>query len=381
MNILILGWYGTETIGDRGILAGILSLIRQQTDQKIEVQIGSLFPFFTERTVKEDTPFYQQYSQCDYPLSIVDSTDIKALEKAIVKSDWVIMGGGPLMHISQLFIIEYAFKYARKKGKKTMIFGCGVGPMHKKRFVRSLKRILNHSDEIILRDSLSLDYLKSLYGNIPWDVQIGIDPAVQAALDFLAHYRQPEEVAPYIAVNFRKFPILYGNEDLNKKIDNTLKDILVKIDEQFEMPIELIPMHYFHVGDDDREILTVFKFKCDSKKIEVQNVPLSLEETFIKFHNAQFCLGMRFHSVLFQTLVNRKNYVLDYTEKSVGKISGFIKMVNGESFYSDRYILLQDIANQTPNLDFSTHQEVFDLDTDVIQKQLDVFKTMLSKHL
>ena len=27
MNICILGWYGTETIGDRAILAGIISLL------------------------------------------------------------------------------------------------------------------------------------------------------------------------------------------------------------------------------------------------------------------------------------------------------------------------------------------------------------------
>ncbi|MEZ5022799.1 MAG: polysaccharide pyruvyl transferase family protein [Chitinophagales bacterium] len=381
MNVLIVGWYGTETIGDRGILAGILSLIRQQTDQKVDVQVGSLFPFFTERTLKEDIPFYKKYSNCDYNFEIVDSTNIKALEKAILKSDWVIMGGGPLMHISQLYIIEYAFKYAQKKGKKTMIFGCGVGPMHKKRFVRSLKRILNHADEIILRDSLSLDYLKSLYGTIKWNIQIGIDPAAQAALDFLKHYKKPEEIAPYIAINFRKFPTLYGNEDLNKKIDNTLKEILIEIDSKFEAPIELIPMHYFHVGDDDREILTTLKFKCDPKKIEVQNVPLSLEETFAKFHNAEFCLGMRFHSVLFQTIVNQKNYVLDYTEKSVGKISGFINMVNGEAFYKNRYILLQDIANRPQQLDLETSNDVFPLDHSLIQNQLNIFKTMLAKYL
>ena len=40
-KIVIIGWYGTETIGDRAILAGLLHLFAE-TYSSLEVSIGSL---------------------------------------------------------------------------------------------------------------------------------------------------------------------------------------------------------------------------------------------------------------------------------------------------------------------------------------------------
>ena len=44
MKITIIGWYGTETIGDRAILAGLISIFNQAYDE-FEVKLGSLNPF------------------------------------------------------------------------------------------------------------------------------------------------------------------------------------------------------------------------------------------------------------------------------------------------------------------------------------------------
>jgi polysaccharide pyruvyl transferase WcaK-like protein len=55
MNITIIGWYGTETVGDRGILAGILDIIN--ISEVDNIFLGSLYPFFTERTLSEDYYF------------------------------------------------------------------------------------------------------------------------------------------------------------------------------------------------------------------------------------------------------------------------------------------------------------------------------------
>ena len=42
MTVSIVGWYGTETMGDRAILDGILSVLAK-LDEKCKVQIESLY--------------------------------------------------------------------------------------------------------------------------------------------------------------------------------------------------------------------------------------------------------------------------------------------------------------------------------------------------
>ena len=61
MRILILGWYGTETIGDRAIFAGLMQLLSQSLGD-INVTVGSLNPFFTERTLIEDLKIINNFS-------------------------------------------------------------------------------------------------------------------------------------------------------------------------------------------------------------------------------------------------------------------------------------------------------------------------------
>ena len=48
VRLAILGWYGTETLGDRAILAGLLSLFAD-LGEDVEIDLGSIHPFFTER--------------------------------------------------------------------------------------------------------------------------------------------------------------------------------------------------------------------------------------------------------------------------------------------------------------------------------------------
>lgn len=49
-TVCILGWYGTETLGDRAILDGILSALYLAYGE-CNILLGSLYPFFTERTI------------------------------------------------------------------------------------------------------------------------------------------------------------------------------------------------------------------------------------------------------------------------------------------------------------------------------------------
>ena len=112
MKITIIGWYGTETIGDRAILAGLISFFNKTYDD-FEIKLGSLYPFFSQRTINEDYGFYKEIIKKDIKIDIFNSKDSKDLLNAIKDSDLVVMGGGPLMDLNELFMVEYAFKKAK----------------------------------------------------------------------------------------------------------------------------------------------------------------------------------------------------------------------------------------------------------------------------
>ena len=67
MKITIIGWYGTETIGDRAILAGLFSVFAKVYED-FEIKLGSLYPFFSERTINEDYSFYKEITEKDFLL-------------------------------------------------------------------------------------------------------------------------------------------------------------------------------------------------------------------------------------------------------------------------------------------------------------------------
>ena len=355
MKITIIGWYGTETIGDRAILGGIITVF-SHIFGVIEINLGSLFPFFSERTVKEDSVFFEKMTGKKIKIQIFDSKVPKELNRTIKNSDMIVMGGGPLMHISELHLVNYAFKQAKRHGKKTIVFGCGIGPISNKKYHKTLISILKNSDISYIRDHKSIETLKKIKGGSKLlknkQIIVSHDPAVIPCL----YYQQNNDrkQTDYTAVNLRKFPVSYSEKELN--IDNMIIDFLNKLSKNKSQKIKLVPMHYFSAGNDDREYFYYLLNKIkDKSKFEVQNIPLNLEQTIQIFADAEINIGMRYHSVVFQTLANGNNYILDYTEPQKGKISGFIETIDKNSFYADRYINVQ----QAKKIDFKFSDKNF----------------------
>jgi polysaccharide pyruvyl transferase WcaK-like protein len=123
-KITIIGWYGTETIGDRAILSGIFTFFKKAF-REFEVKLGSLYPFFTQRTLNEDHNFWEESCNYTFPVQLFDSKKVQELDKAIKDSDLVVMGGGPLMHIEkqknsgkqQRCLVAESVRYSQRNSK------------------------------------------------------------------------------------------------------------------------------------------------------------------------------------------------------------------------------------------------------------------------
>ena len=143
-RVLITGWYGTETVGDKAILGGIMDEYESRYGT-VEFTVSSLHPLVTHRTLKE-------LGRAGSVLPVYSGKFLKACAAV----DEVVMGGGPLMGLEVLAIPLWAFMVARQHGVKTTVCGCGMGPLESERHTNTVTRILNLADEVTLRDDASV---------------------------------------------------------------------------------------------------------------------------------------------------------------------------------------------------------------------------------
>lgn len=339
MNICILGWYGTETLGDRAILDGIIKIMNNERNVS-NIYLGSLYPFFTERTLYEDAHILQD---CFLGKIIVfPENDTHELKNAIKCCDLVIMGGGPLSDSKELYLIKAAFKYAESKRRKRIVFGCGYGPFNNTAMHRVAKEIVMLSNLCIFRDEISKNRARN---DVPEKKMYHLaDPAIVSIL-YYANQCADNMVRDEITVNYRSF---YDGITKNIHLKKGLNKLLVDVAQAFNK-VKLVPMHtYFHGGDDRRffsDMLSIGDYT--PKNIEVQYKPQNLYQLYDTFRSSFGCIGMRYHSIVIQTILNGNNIILDYTSPHQGKIHGFINDLIGSEFYNDRYynVVEGDIDN------------------------------------
>lgn len=350
MKVCVVGWYGTETLGDRSILLGIASVFDTMSKgDKCDISVASLYPFLTKRSLFEDNEFIKELAP-NTDVSYFDVKDDDAFRKEILSSDYVVMGGGPLMDLDQLIFIEDAFRFAQSRNIPTILFGCGVGPLKEPHFIKCVSRILKYSSLCIFRDEVSkeqaIEICKSYGNSYDGKMHVCYDPAFIPPLFYKEHYCQNIEQTNETVVNLRKYPFAIDENGLNQIMDNTHKlfeNILTQCDK-----IQLLPNHSFYVGGDDRSYYADYWINHPDDRIEVAYKPLSLMETFEQIATKKYCIGMRYHAILFHTVLNGNNYLLDYTEPKVGKISEFLRMINGNDFYDDRHYNILDCPKSIP---------------------------------
>lgn len=366
-KVCILGWYGTETLGDRAILDGILSIF-YQTYGECDFWVGSLYPFFSERTVYEDGAIYEKFAP-NCPITIFDVKEKMA--EYIKESDMVIMGGGPIMELDLLYLIYRGFKIAKSYNKKTVVLGCGLGPLKSKRLIGVAKKIITIADLVIFRDEESLKFANRLT-NERYQFYALDDPAIISMQQYrgLSKCTEREE---YLAINVREPDHHYPN--MSESIEGDFARLIRKACESYEK-VKLVPMHTFQVGKDDRKYMTRLASAVDCNNLEVLHKPLSLYELYEVYEKAQACIGMRYHSVVMQTLLNGNNYILDYTEKEKGKISGFINMLKKPDFYADRYVSIVSEALDPEACIAVVRQKKY-YEYDGLEKEIELYRELL----
>mgnify|MGYP001119100390 CR=1 FL=1 len=316
-HALVIGWYGTETAGDKAILGEILHRLRERGTEK--VTIASLYPFYTRWTLKE----------LGHEGAEVISTYSGDFLRAAAVADETIMGGGPLMDMPALGFVLHAFVQAKKASKQTRIAGCGIGPLRQPQHIETVRHIISLADMVELRDSSSVEWAVQATGRT--DVKNSGDLAIGFVHRWMDPLSEPISRQATLNCYLREWPVNYRGElsqaefhQLRPRFEEQLGKLVSSLCDRLSLRPRLLAMHHFVVGNDDRD----FNRRFAGQHIGhldpiVEECPFSVHDILQSMQQARMCLTMRFHSTLFAQTLNVPYIALDYTRG--GKVLGFLE--------------------------------------------------------
>ena len=235
--------------------------------------------------------------------------------------DAVVFGGGPLMDSSQLKYIEVLFKWANSIGKKTVIFGCGVGPIKKKINNKLISSILANSSSAFFRDKNSAKLAGELgfKGELLWSC----DPALRFVRRWSNNNKKVASLNKVVAL-LREQTAEYSKNCINITYENIkiFNYFLNSLSSDFDI-ISLLPMHTFWYGNDDREyIKSINDYKVIPSFKNSSNI-FTLHDMLVNLKSSSFGLPMRYHGHIFMAALGIPFISIDYTGKG-GKISSLM---------------------------------------------------------
>lgn len=312
-GILICGWYGTETLGDKAILGGIVAALRAVAPQA-PLTLVSMQPYVSEMT-RRQMPELRG-------IRIVTPEQALALAP---HADLVVFGGGPLMAINELADMEALFAQAARARVPRLVAGCGVGPLGDPWQVESLRRILALASLRIYRDEGSRIAAGKLGIDTGADL-VAEDPALTWLAGLPTATRPAAGGAPVLLLGLRDFPMAQYGRSLGPQEGATAREryehaVITALEALAErhpgLVIRPLPMCTNHFGDDDRWFYRrLFRGNArlrghlDYSLLQAELAPAAYVDAF---RGATAVLTMRFHAAVFALGLGTPLVAIDYT--------------------------------------------------------------------
>jgi polysaccharide pyruvyl transferase WcaK-like protein/molybdenum cofactor biosynthesis enzyme MoaA len=302
LDVLILGWWGTETIGDQAILAGIARSLELALGRDARVGVVSVEQFVTDETLRA--------IGCE-PWSVLT---LDAAEDVIASGavGVVLIGGGPLLAIRPLKQLEHLFLQAARSGARTAVVGCGVGPLGGRWATQSIKNIVRSADFVGLRDDPSLNAAHQLGARLPVLVS---DPALWF-LATCAPWKPLDQDMPTVLAARQPDP-LYRSQ-VNRQVELPFAELLADQVNRCDIRFRAVAMHSYHVGGDDRWFLREVAANCG--RVDFSWVRDDLSSVTHLFAEAPAIVAGRYHAFLFGAALGVPTVALDYSGRD-GKMS------------------------------------------------------------
>ncbi|WP_417273512.1 polysaccharide pyruvyl transferase family protein [Celeribacter halophilus] len=313
-RVMICGWYGTETLGDKAILGGIQTALETAIGPA-DYTLVSLFPYVSKMTQSQ--------------MSELEGWTISSPEEAVHSvsaQNLMVFGGGPIMAIPELAEMEALFELAASKDIPRMIAGSGVGPTGDTHLNNSIARILKHASHRVYRDEASLQAATHLGTDTRADL-VAEDPAFTWLEKIREKVPTPEpNEGKTLLLGLRDFPwktyARHLDEATSKEVASsfekaTVSALEILVQEDPTLRIIPIPMCTNHFGGDDRWFYRrlfrqndILQSHLDYKYLGKELAPIDYAAAF---RRGDALLGMRFHSLVFGLGLGIPSVALDYT--------------------------------------------------------------------
>lgn len=332
---LLCGWYGTETLGDKAILASIVSCIRKLDPGGI-IQIASLEPMYTRLTVAQ----MPDLAGCEV-IDVATALHTVGSRKALV------FAGGPLMAIPQMAEMESLFMRARRAGVASILGGCGVGPLGSASANRAVRGVLEAAGQRVFRDVESLEAARHLSKHNGTDAvcedpaaswvavqrPTSVDPAATATLGLGLRDWPSHEYAPGMGQA--------RADAIRARFEQTLLAALEKLlAGQPSLRILPVPFCTNAAGGDDRLLYwrlvarasPALRAVVDTSLLSREPTP---DEAIAAMQRCDAFLSMRFHSLVFAATLGLPVVAIDYT-LGAGKTHSLARKTGCPMFRIDR---------------------------------------------
>lgn len=328
-KILIVGWYGTETLGDKAILYSIISSLNRSGIPAERIIVASIEPYVTRYTLQEVSP--------GLVCEVVGLAQAEVFAKAGAYQQ-VIFGGGPIMSsISYLCDIGSIFVSVKALGGQALIWGCGIGPIRRKKrdYVNKLaiRKILENSNYCVFRDCESLlaaaNFVPSLNKKT---CSVGLDPAFHWVQDvaktLLEHNSEfNHDRARRVGFAIRSLPIAEYYSDSESSavhLKSSFERVICKLLDYHHRTsgVYLQCMHRLPCGGDDR-LFYADLLGDNAVKYGLSFGHANPVDDIRQLASLKSLYAMRFHSVVFALALGVPVIPIDYTNG--GKISSLCR--------------------------------------------------------
>lgn len=294
-KILLSGYYGYNNAGDEAILKSIVSNIKDIDQSSHIVVLSDNIKFTKEKygidAVKRFNPFH--------------------IIKALKNCEILISGGGTLFQdkTSTRSLIYYTsiINIAKFFGKKVMIYANGIGPLDKEKNVKRVKKSIENSDIITLRDVQAMDIVKQMNVKnknvfLTTDPVFSLKPASKIEAEQILEKNNIPKDKDFVIISVRNWDKLGEFTDIFAKTC----DYII---EKYNKNIIFLALQYPHDLNSSKTIQE--KMKNTSFLIE----DISPVQMMSIMKKAKYVISMRLHGLIFASSVETPVLGFSYDPK------------------------------------------------------------------
>lgn len=245
--------------------------------------------------------------------------------------------GGP--SIGDIYDGEWQYLWRldliRRMKKPYMFYAPSMGPFENGRHEKLRKRVLLGAEKIIVRDPVSIRYVKSFMPRL--EVEHAMDSALQHDLeesrlveDYLNYTELNQFVNKYkrivgVTITDLKWHPVYGKKDISFKIEKSFSEFIGKrVDEGYG--ILFIPQLY----GEDKDYDLMKKYMKKNGTFIIDSDKDKYDSYFQQYIIGKLyaVVGMRYHSNIFSAKMGTPFVSISYEQK----MEGFMESVNLEDY-------------------------------------------------